>query len=43
MASTRQIGKGLWDNPGRVGVHAFEETAKELDVIWEMMIRELVK
>ena len=43
VASTRQIGKGLWDNPGRPGVKAFESTAKELDVIWETMIRELVK
>ena len=43
VASTRQIGKGLWDNPGRVGVHAFEETAKELDVIWETMMREIAR
>ena len=43
VVSTKQIGKGLWDNPGRPGLKAFEEVVRELDPIWDAMIQELVK
>lgn len=43
VASTKQQGAGLWDSPGRDGLKAFEEVSKELDPIWEQMIRDLVK
>lgn len=42
VASTKQKGKGLWDNPGRTGVKIFEETAKELDVLWENIITRVI-
>lgn len=41
VASTRQLGTGLWDNPGRPGLKAFEEVARELDPIWDAMVRGL--
>jgi hypothetical protein len=43
VASERQKGSGLWDKPNREGLKAFEETAKEIDVIWEKIIQDLVK
>jgi hypothetical protein len=43
IASSKQIGTGVWDSPGRPGLKAFEEVAQSLDVIWDRMIRDLVK
>jgi len=41
MVSDSQKGKGLWDHPGRPGVHLFEETAKELDVLWDQLVKKI--
>lgn len=43
IVSDSQKGKGLWDHPGSPGLKAFEQVAKDLDPIWESMMRELVK
>lgn len=43
VVSETQRGKGLWDNPGRAPANFFEQVARELDPIWEMMCKELVK
>lgn len=43
VASEKQKGTGAWDNPGRAPMNFFEETARELDVIWEKMLEEIVK
>lgn len=42
MVSDSQKGKGLWDHPGREGLHAFEEVEKELDILWNNTINKIV-
>jgi len=42
VASEKQRGSGLWDHPGRQGLNAFDETAKELDTIWDNLITQIV-
>lgn len=43
VVSEKQKGTGAWDHPGRAALNFFDETAKELDVIWESMMKDLVK
>lgn len=42
VVSEKQKGSGLWDHPGRAAANFFEETSKELDVIWEQMVKDIV-
>lgn len=43
VASETQKGTGMWEHPGRQGLNAFEQVEKELDVIWQKMLDEIVK
>lgn len=42
MVSDSQKGTGAWDHPGRAPANLFEETAKELDVLWDGLINKIV-
>jgi len=35
VASSKQLGKGLWDYPEKQGAKIFDEVYKELDNLWE--------
>ncbi|HUM43273.1 MAG TPA: hypothetical protein PKI14_10020 [Fervidobacterium sp.] len=41
VASSKQEGQSLWDLPPRQGLHAFDETAKEIDLIWDKIVQSL--
>jgi len=43
VASESQRGSGLWEKKSTPGLRAFEETERQLDVIWEQMVKDLVK
>jgi len=40
--SESQKGSGLWVHPGRKALKAFEEVQKDVDVMWDKMIRDIV-
>lgn len=42
VASDKQKGSGLWEHPGRQAMNFFELAAKEIDVLWERMIKDIV-
>lgn len=43
VASTKQIGKGVWDHPGLEGAKLFEKTAPEVQEMWDQMVNDIVK
>lgn len=42
VASTKQIGTGLWDHPGLKGAKIFDKVAKKVDEAWSKMINDIV-
>lgn len=43
VVSENQKGSGMWDHPARPAANFFDETAKELDIIWDKIIAEIVE
>lgn len=43
VVSEKQKGSGMWEAPERIGMNFFEETEKEIEVIWQQMIKDIVE
>lgn len=43
VVSENQKGSGMWDKPSKPAMNFFEDTARELDGIWEKIITQIVE
>lgn len=42
VASTKQKGSGMWFHPGSPGANIFDEVSKEVDQMWETMLKSII-